>query len=128
MLRTLGTFSRKHCVQNEFRLFLVSVSDFNVQSVTSQRDVTDCTVQSVTLTTWWSCADDGRSSYQEQPLRGNVKCFRGGLAFKAHRLVYHSTLGWRAIKKKKKVIAPPPSRAPPAGDARGGGNLVLKHL
>ena len=31
----------------------------------------------------------------------NVKRFRGGLVFKAHRLVYHSTLGWRVIKKKK---------------------------
>ena len=28
--------------------------------------------------------------------------FRGGLSFKVHRLVYHSTLGWRVIKKKKK--------------------------
>ena len=28
--------------------------------------------------------------------------FRGGLVFKAHRFVYHSTLGWRVIKKKKK--------------------------
>ena len=27
---------------------------------------------------------------------------RGGLVFKAHRLVYHSTLGLRVIKKKKK--------------------------
>ena len=26
-----------------------------------------------------------------------------GLVFKAHRLVYHSTLGWRVIKKKKRV-------------------------
>ena len=25
----------------------------------------------------------------------------GGFVFKAHRLVYHSTLGWRVIKKKK---------------------------
>jgi len=25
---------------------------------------------------------------------------RGGLVFKAHRLLYHSTLGWRVIKKK----------------------------
>jgi len=32
---------------------------------------------------------------------GNVKRFRGGLVFKAHRLAYHSTLGWRVIKKKK---------------------------
>ena len=29
----------------------------------------------------------------------NVKRFRGGLVFKAHRLVYHSTLDWRVIKK-----------------------------
>jgi len=27
--------------------------------------------------------------------------FRGGLVFEAHRLVYHSTLGLRVIKKKK---------------------------
>ena len=31
-----------------------------------------------------------------------MKQFRGGLVFKAHRLVYHSTLGLRVIKKKKK--------------------------
>jgi len=30
-----------------------------------------------------------------------VQWFRGGLLFKAHRLVYHSTLGLRVIKKKK---------------------------
>ena len=27
--------------------------------------------------------------------------FRGGLVFKAHRLLYHSTLGVRVIEKKK---------------------------
>jgi len=42
-----------------------------------------------------------------------VQQFRGGLVFRAHRLVYQSTLGlrvikkkrssWRVIKKKKKV-------------------------
>ena len=32
---------------------------------------------------------------------GIVKRLRGGLVFKAHRLVYHSTLGWRVVKKKK---------------------------
>ena len=31
-----------------------------------------------------------------------VKRFRGGLVFKAHRLLHHSTLGLRVIKKKKK--------------------------
>jgi len=32
---------------------------------------------------------------------GNVKRFRGGLVFKAHRLLYYSTLVLRVIKKKK---------------------------
>ena len=31
-----------------------------------------------------------------------MKRFPGGLVFKAHQLVYHSTLGSRVIKKKKK--------------------------
>ena len=35
-------------------------------------------------------------------LRRIVRRFRGGLVFKTHRLLYHSTLGSRAIKKKKK--------------------------
>ena len=39
---------------------------------------------------------------QEQLLRRNVKRSRGGLVFKAHFFVYHSTLGLRVIKKKKK--------------------------
>jgi len=32
-------------------------------------------------------------SIQEQVLRSNEKQFQGGLAFKARRLLYHSTLG-----------------------------------
>ena len=39
---------------------------------------------------------------QGQLLSGNVERFRGGLVFKAHRLLYHSPLGFRVIKKKKK--------------------------
>ena len=31
----------------------------------------------------------------------HVQRFRGGLVFKAHRLLYHSTLGLRVINKKK---------------------------
>ena len=50
-------------------------------------------------------------------LHRNVLRFRCGLVFKAHRLVYHSTLGLRVIKKKKKLYiaataysqVPPPS-------------------
>jgi len=34
-------------------------------------------------------------------LHRSVKRFRGGLVFKAHRLLYHSTPGLRVIKKKK---------------------------
>ena len=37
----------------------------------------------------------------------NVKRLRGGLGFTAHRLVYHSTLGSKVIKKKKKFTAQP---------------------
>ena len=33
-----------------------------------------------------------------------MKRFGGGLEFKAHRLVHHSTPGWRVIKKKKKEL------------------------
>ena len=32
----------------------------------------------------------------------NSKRFRGGLVFKAHSLVYHSTLGSRVIKKEER--------------------------
>ena len=41
-------------------------------------------------------------SNYEQLLRRNVKRFRGGLVYKARRLVYQSTLGSRVIKKKEK--------------------------
>ena len=35
-------------------------------------------------------------------LSRNVERFQGGLVFKAHRLLYNSTLGPRVINKKKK--------------------------
>ena len=37
------------------------------------------------------------------PDSGGVKQFRGGLEFKPHRLLYHSTLGLRVRKKKTKT-------------------------
>jgi len=40
-------------------------------------------------------------SIEEQLLHRNVKRFRGGLVFEAHRLLYHSTLGLRVIKRKR---------------------------
>jgi hypothetical protein len=36
--------------------------------------------------------------------RRNVKRFRRGLVFKAHRPLFHSTLGSKVIKKKKKDL------------------------
>ena len=50
-----------------------------------------------------SSAERGRlGAIYEQLLHINVQRFRGRLVFKAHRLVYHSTLGLRVMKKKKK--------------------------
>ena len=43
----------------------------------------------------------GVFSIQKQLRSRNVKRFRGGLVSKAHRPVYHSTLGSRVIQKKK---------------------------
>ena len=34
----------------------------------------------------------------------NLKWFRGGLVFKAHRLLHHSTVGLRVIKKYGRYI------------------------
>ena len=44
---------------------------------------------------------------QEQLRRRIVKRFRGGLVCKAHRLLFHSTLGSRVIHKIKKDAAAP---------------------
>ena len=44
-----------------------------------------------------------QSSIEEQLLRRNVKRFRGGLVFKAHRLLYHSSLGLSVIHKKNNI-------------------------
>jgi hypothetical protein len=43
-----------------------------------------------------------RTVQQEQLLYRNEQWFPGGLVFKAHRLVYHSTLGLGVMKKKNK--------------------------
>jgi len=39
-----------------------------------------------------------------QLLRIHMKRFRGGLVFKAHRLLYQSTLGVRVIKKTRRCL------------------------
>ena len=43
-------------------------------------------------------------SWTLQLLYRNVQRSRGGLVFKAHRLVYHSILGLRVIKKKRRTL------------------------
>ena len=52
----------------------------------------------------------------------NLHRFRGGLVFKAHRRLYHSTLGSRVIKKKE------PSGSPLAFKIRRRSVLRLTHL
>jgi len=49
---------------------------------------------------------------------GNVQRIRGGLVFKAHRLVYHSTLCLGVIKKKKLNTSPPRNRFTLPGSLR----------
>jgi len=51
------------------------------------------------------------------PLRKAVPPLGTGLGFKAHRLVYHSTLGWSVTKKKEKLAAEGTS-LPPATSTR----------
>ena len=43
-----------------------------------------------------------------QLLRRNVKRFRGGLVCKAHRLLYHSTLGLRVKEEEEEEAVPEP--------------------
>ena len=47
--------------------------------------------------------------------RRNEQRFRGGLVFKAHRLLFHSTLGWSVIQKKREgaPLASEEGTAPP---------------
>ena len=55
-----------------------------------------------------SCVVLGRRESAKAVARGgrgvrrNAKRFRGGLVFKAHRLLYHLTLGSRVKEKKRK--------------------------
>jgi len=49
-------------------------------------------------------------SGSEHLLQRNVQKFQGGLVFKAHRLVYHSTPGLRIKKKRRRSARPSFSR------------------
>ena len=48
-----------------------------------------------------------------------MKRFRGGLVFKAHSLVYHSTLNLSVIQKKKKKKEEEEEGATDMGEVRG---------
>ena len=55
------------------------------------------------------CSGSGEVSYSKfidfcitQGLFRNVQRFRGGLVFKAHWLLHHSTLGLKVMNKKEK--------------------------
>ena len=47
------------------------------------------------------------TSIEEQILLQNVKPFREGLVCKAHRLLYHSSLGLRIIKERNRICDHP---------------------
>jgi len=75
--------------------FRISVSGFRVPGFGFQVSGSGFRVQGVGRGTW------AYTVVGVQLLRKNMKRFRGRLVFKAHRLVYHSTLGWKVIQKKK---------------------------
>ena len=54
------------------------------------------------------CVPPCGSCIREQLLYINVQQFRGGLVFKAHRLVYNPTLGLRVVNERRRVAAVPP--------------------
>ena len=69
-------------------------------------------------------------AFQVQLLRRNVKRLRGGLVPEAHRLMYHSTLGWRVMKKKRRTSRQSLGQArngAPKLSAHSPGSLSSKH-
>ena len=81
--------------------------------------VSGCTKKKIKIAVAPSINDAVRP-FPKPYTRRNVKRFRGGLVFEAHRLVHHSTLGWREIEKKKKKktkVKIPIPQAPSINDA-----------
>ena len=58
--------------------------------------------QSQTTLHWGELYRSVQSSIKEQLLSRNVKRFRGGIVFKAHRLLHDSAVGLSMKKKKKR--------------------------
>jgi len=63
------------------------------------------------------------SGHQSRDSIRNVQRLRGGLVFKAHRLVYYSTLGLRVMKKKRDSIRIE-NKAVPVSFSRVGNHMV----
>ena len=66
------------------------------------------------------------AQFKDNYFAKNVKRFRGGLVCKAHRRLYHSSLGLRIIKKKER--SRPPHQGPPGTPPVGVWNLVEPDL
>ena len=87
---------------------LRDLKDLNIHHVSRDEDIRVPGVEardaSLTRSTphWSELYRTVQLSIREQRLRSNVKQFHGGLVFNAHGLSYHSTLGWRVMKKKKR--------------------------
>ena len=82
---------------------MIMINAFCEMNLGFRGNAAGCTVQGAQFSVSISrCRDEG-SGFRVQGSRipSYVKQFRRGLVFKAHRLVYHSTLGSREIKKKK---------------------------
>ena len=79
---------------DQMTVFLTTLEYSRTPTWSSRRDERTC------------CRTSSALPVAHARLRPDVKRFRGGLAFEAHRLVYHSTLGLREIKKKKISLRP----------------------
>ena len=75
---------------------------------------------------WTSMTELERGPPSSSSLSINVERFRGGLVLKAHRFLYHSTLGLSVIKKKKEFRVWGP--VPYEGGGWGFGCRDLCHL
>ena len=83
------------------------LTKFPIQGESLQK-LTFCTISFRWTNPFLHSSVEGAPARQRDPRqRGRLRLrFRDGLVLKAHRLVYHSTLGWRVIKTNKKMKTP----------------------